>query len=119
MKKDMICIVCPIGCHLEIEKDEKSSLGFKVTGNQCKRGQEYAIEEITNPKRILTSTVKIKNAHLSRLPVRTNKPVPKDKIFECMKEINKVEVTAPIRVGDVIIKNILGTGADVLASRDM
>lgn len=118
IKKEMICIVCPIGCQLEVEGDENSS-DFKVTGNQCKRGVEYAIKEITNPTRILTSTVKIRNAHLNRLPVRTNKPIPKDKIFDCMKEINKVVVTAPIKVGDVVIKNILGTGADVVASRDM
>jgi CxxC motif-containing protein len=118
-KEELICIVCPLGCHLIVEEDSNSPTGYKISGNQCKRGEQYAIKEKTNPTRILTSTVKVKNAHLNRLPVKTDGPVPKDKIFECMKEINKVEVTAPVKVGQIIINNILGTGVNVIATRDM
>lgn len=118
-KKDMICIVCPIGCHVTIEKDENRPSGYKVTGHTCKRGEEYSIKELTNPTRIITSTVKIKNAHLKMLPVKTNDGIPKGKNYECMKVINEVEVEAPIKAGDIIIKDILGTGVDVVASRSI
>lgn len=118
-KKELICIVCPVGCHLEVVEDNNIIKGFIVSGNQCKRGEEYAIKEMANPTRVLTTTVKIRSDHLSRLPVKTSQPIPKDKIFECMKEINRIEVKAPIKVGDIVIKNILGTGADVIATREM
>ncbi|MTI68272.1 MAG: DUF1667 domain-containing protein [Firmicutes bacterium] len=118
MKKEIVCIVCPKGCYLKIKKN-KNIKEYIVKGNKCKRGKEYGIKEITNPTRIITSTVKIENAHLRRLPVKTNRAVSKNIIFECMKVINKVSIKAPIKVGDVIIKNILDTGVDVVASRSM
>ncbi|WP_432409243.1 DUF1667 domain-containing protein [Wukongibacter sp. M2B1] len=118
-KKKMICIVCPIGCHLTVAKDDGGPLGYSVTGNKCKRGIDYGIKELTNPTRVITSTVKIKNAHLKRIPVKTNGAIPKDLNFECMKMINSIEVEAPIKMGDVIVKNILGTGVDLVASRSM
>ncbi|WP_432664550.1 DUF1667 domain-containing protein [Wukongibacter baidiensis] len=118
-KKEMVCIVCPIGCHLTVTKDDGEPLGYSVTGNKCKRGIEYGIKELTNPTRVITSTVKIKNAHLRRLPVKTNGAIPKDLNFECMRLINSIEVVAPIKMGDVIVKNILGTGVDLVASRSM
>ncbi|WP_053955373.1 DUF1667 domain-containing protein [Inediibacterium massiliense] len=116
MKKEMICIVCPMGCHLEVDKQGEE---YTVQGNKCKRGQEYAVKELTAPTRVVTTTVKIKNGILNRLPVKTKEPIPKDKIFECMKLMDSIEVTAPIHVGDVIIKDILGTGVDLVAARDM
>lgn len=119
LKKEMTCIVCPIGCQLEVTVKSNGELEYVVTGNKCKRGIDYAINEITNPTRVLTSTVKIKNALLKRLPVRTNGAIPKVKIFECMKIINNVEVKSPIKCGEVIIKNILETGIDLVASRSM
>jgi len=117
--KEMICIVCPIGCHITVAEDESSSTGYSVTGNKCKRGEEYGVKELTNPTRVITTTVKINKAHLKRLPVRTNGSVPKDKIFECMKVINTAEVEAPVKEGEVILKNILNTGVDLVASRSM
>lgn len=119
MKKDMVCIVCPIGCRITVTKDDNNPLGYNVTGNTCKRGVDYGIKELTNPTRVLTSTVKIKNAHLKRLPIKTNGAIPKEMNFECMRVINEVEVEAPIKVGDVIVKNILETGIDLVASRSM
>ena len=118
-EKSVICIMCPIGCRLTVIKDRSKENGYRVEGNTCKRGIDYGIKEVTNPTRILPTTVKIKNASLRRLPVRTEHPIPKKLIFECMKEINKVKVVAPIKSGDIIIKNIAGTGINVIASRSM
>lgn len=114
MAKELICIVCPRGCHLSV--DEK----MNVTGNFCPRGAKYAIMELTHPTRIVTSTVKIclKNGY-SRLPVKTNIAIPKEKIFDIMREIDKVLVVGPIKIGDVIIKNVCGLGADIIATKNM
>lgn len=114
---EIICIVCPMGCHLKVTETDNGN--FIVEGNTCKRGEEYGINELTNPVRVLPSTVKITGGTLSRLPVTTNGPIPKGLIFEAMKEINKVIVEAPVTVRDVIIKNLLDTGVDVVASRSM
>ncbi|MCG8541915.1 MAG: DUF1667 domain-containing protein [Clostridia bacterium] len=114
--KEMICIVCPLGCRMKVSKNEG---GYDIAGNKCLRGEDYGIKELTNPTRILTTTVKIKNGLLSRIPVKTKEPIPKSKIFQCMKVINSVEVEAPISVGDVVIKDICGTGIDIVVSRSM
>ena len=115
--RSLICINCPMGCHLEVKKDDKGE--WLIKGNQCKRGITYAINEMTAPARVLTSTVKISNGLHHRLPVRTSAAIPKEKLFEAMQIINQVAVQAPVTVGDVIIKDILGTGVDVLASRSL
>ena len=117
MIKEMVCIVCPMSCKLSVEMDKDKVVN--VTGNTCIRGVKYANEELTHPTRMVTSTVTIKNAALTRLPVVTSKPIPKDKIFEVMKQINKVKVKAPIARDDIIIKNVAKTGADIIASRSM
>lgn len=111
--KELICIVCPRGCHLSIDDE------MNVTGNTCSRGKEYAINELTCPKRVITSTVVIESSILSRLPVKTSNAIPKDLIFDCMKELDNVRVKAPIEIGEVIIKDILGTGVDVVATRSI
>jgi CxxC motif-containing protein len=113
IKKELICIVCPKGCHLKIDEN------LKVTGNGCARGIKYGIDELTNPTRMLTSTVVILNGEISRLPVVTSNPIPKDKIMAVMKEINQVKVEAPIYVKDIIIPNVLGLGVDLIATRDI
>lgn len=118
-KKDMVCIVCPMGCRLTVTLDEKSEQNYLVEGNKCARGAEYGIKELTNPTRVITSTIKITKAHLKRLPVRTNGAIPKNKISECMKVINSLAVESPIRTGEVIVPNILDTGIDLIATRDM
>ncbi len=112
MKKEMICIVCPRGCHLKVE-------GQKVEGNFCPRGEKYALNEITCPQRMLTSTVKIEAETLRRLPVITSKEIAKDMMFKVMKEINKLVVKAPIKMHQVLIKNVLNTGADIIATREI
>lgn len=109
--KELTCIVCPRGCHLVIDDN------LNVSGNFCKRGENYAKNEITRPMRNISSTVIIKSNIINRLPVKTSANIPKDKIFEVMKEINKVIVSAPINVGDIVIKNVLDLGVDIVATR--
>lgn len=116
--KEIICIVCPMGCQMEIEEGSGSK-GYIVTGNACSRGEKYGIKELTNPTRVLTTTVKLKNSLLKRLPVRTDTPISKKIIFECMKELDSVEAEAPIRVGDIIVENILDTGANIISTRSI
>ena len=114
MMKELICICCPRGCHLKVDEEKK-----EVTGNACPRGKEYGINEVTNPVRVVTSTVKINGAYLRRLPVKTDKPIPKGKIFEIIKELDKVTVTSPIKVGDVIVEKVCGTEANIIATKNM
>lgn len=115
--REMICIVCPKGCRLTV--DEKPDGEIIVMGNDCPRGIPYAKKELTNPTRVITSTVKISGGIHNRLPVKTSIDIAKGLNFAVMKELNNVEVVAPVKVGTVLIKNILGTGADIVATRDM
>lgn len=117
--KDMICIVCPLGCKLKVTKNDTSQIGYDVEGNKCFRGADYGVKEMTNPTRALTTTVIISDASIKRLPVRTSGAIPKHLIKQAMELINKAEVKAPIKVGQVIIRNILDTGVDIIASRTM
>ncbi len=107
---ELICIVCPRGCHLKVEKGQ-------VTGNFCKRGITYGLQEAVNPQRMLTTTVTLKHGKIARLPVATSQAIPKHLLFDCLKEIKKISLVAPVLLGTVIIKNILGTKADIIATR--
>lgn len=111
--KEFVCIECPRGCHLSIDEN------LNVTGNSCPRGKMYAINEVTNPMRMLTSTVKITGAAIDRVPVITSNEIPKAKMFEVMEEINKACVQAPVKMHDVVIKNVLGLGADIVVTRSL
>jgi len=115
--REMICIVCPVGCRLQV--DERPDGEIIVMGNGCNRGIPYAKKELTNPTRVITSTVKIKGGIHKRLPVKTSTDIPKGLNFDVMKELEAIEVESPIKVGTVLIKNVLGTGADIVATRDM
>lgn len=114
MVKELICISCPMGCHLKVDVDNKT-----VTGNTCKRGEIYGLNEVTNPVRVVTSTVKVNGGELPVVPVKTAGAIPKKLNFECMKVMNETTVNAPIKMGDILIKDVLGTGIDVVASRDI
>ncbi len=114
MEKKVICIICPVGCEVIVKGSEDKI--EEMTGFQCKRGKKYAEDEYLNPKRILTSTVKVKNYDYPVLAVRSDVPVPKSILFECMKIIKKTEVTAPVKKGQVIVRNILESGANIIAS---
>lgn len=114
---EMICIVCPKGCRLRV--DQRPDGEILVMGNGCNRGIPYAKKELTNPTRVVTSTVRINGGIHKRLPVKTSTDIPKGLNFAVMKELESIELNAPIKVGTVIIKNILNTGADIVATRNM
>lgn len=116
MKKEMICIMCPLSCHLNVETTQDE---IRVSGNNCPRGAKYGKDEMTYPTRMVTSTVAISHAHHARLPVITSQPVPKEKINEVMQQISQVHVKAPVHIYDVLVKNIAHSGADLLASRTL
>ena len=105
MKRNLTCIVCPMGCDLEVEFENKEVVS--VVGNTCKRGFDYAVSECTNPVRTVTSSVRCKTGDM--VSVKTDKPIPKEKIYECMKLINSAHPDLPICIGDVIIKNVFGS----------
>lgn len=90
-----------------------------VRGNECKRGEDYARNEFHLPVRGLTTTVRVRNGELRIVPVKANQPIPKEKIMECMEYLRKVEVEAPVKIGQVIVKNILGLGVDIIATRNL
>lgn len=117
MKKEIICTVCPRGCHIMAEGDEKSMQSAE--GYTCKRGLEYAKTEYSNPVRILTTTVRIGGNDKDLLPVRSSAPVPKSKLFECMDIIRTATVTLPVKRYDVIVPDICGTGINIVATKDM
>ncbi|MBU5592937.1 DUF1667 domain-containing protein [Clostridium sp. MSJ-4] len=114
-KRELVCIGCPMGCMLEVEIEGKEVI--RVTGNTCKKGEEYGIKECTNPTRIITSSVKVEEGDIDMVPVKTEKDVPKGKILDCIKALKGLKVIAPINIGDVVLENIAGTGVNVIATR--
>ncbi len=117
MKKIFNCIVCPMSCHLEVEKDDNGIIS--VHGNSCPRGEAFGKQELIKPMRMLTTTVQIENAIYPLLPVITSKQVPKDMMRKIMKECKNIKLEAPIEMNSVIAINIANSGADLIASRTM
>ena len=113
MSKELTCIVCPRGCRLTIDDN------LNVTGNSCPRGAQYAKDEMTNPKRMITSIVRVNNRENMMVSVKTSASIPKGKIFDILEEIAKVSVDAPIHIGDILIKDVLGTGSDIVATKEI
>lgn len=115
MKEDLICIVCPISCRIEVRIEEGKVT--EISGYKCLKGKEYAAEEAVAPKRMLTTTVLIENGPLPLLSVRTEKPIPKTRLFEAMEVIRRTKISAPVELGQVVVKNLLNLGVDVIATR--
>lgn len=115
MMKEFICIVCPKGCHLKVDENND----YSVTGNACVRGAEYGKNELINPMRMITSTVKIEGAIHKRCPVKTSASIPKSKMFEVVKELDKITLKSPVNCGDIVIKNVAGTDADIISTKSM
>ncbi len=113
--KEIICIVCPKGCHLRVDENN----GYSVVGNACARGAEYGKNELTNPMRMITSTVKIEGALHKRCPVKTSVSIPKEKMLEVVKALDNIVLQAPINCGDIIIKNVAETEADIISAKSM
>lgn len=113
MKKEFICVICPAGCRLIWENGE-------INGNGCVRGKEYAEVEMTAPKRNVSSTVILKgDSLLTRLPVKTDRPIDKNLVIQAVKQLDKVVVTAPVKVGGIVLENVLGSGVNFVAARSI
>lgn len=115
--KNLTCINCPLGCALTVEMEGDKVIS--VSGKTCNRGESYARKEMTDPTRIVTSTVKVAGGKSDMVPVKTKEGIPKGKIFECIRELKNVAVQAPVRIGDVVIASIADTGVDIVATRNV
>jgi CxxC motif-containing protein len=115
--RELTCIGCPMGCLLTVTLDNGEVT--EVKGNTCAKGDIYARKEVVNPTRIVTSTVKIEGGDKERVSVKTASDIPKSKIFEVMKDIDAAVVKAPVKIGDVLVKDVAGCGVDVIATRNV
>ena len=111
--KEFTCIICPRGCHLVVDDQ------MNVTGNFCIRGKQYAVSELTNPVRTITSSVRVNNREDLLVSVKTSGSIPKGKIFEVMEKINTLSVSAPTKIGQVVCANILGLGVDIVITKNI
>lgn len=115
--RNLTCIGCPLGCSLTVEMNNGEVVS--VTGNTCPRGDAYARKEVTNPTRIVTSTVRVSNGAAVMVSCKTKEDIPKGKIFEVTKALTDVVVPAPVKIGDVVLSNVAGTGVDVIATKNV
>lgn len=111
--RNLICICCPKGCSLEVDENN----GYTVTGNSCERGSVYGRNECIAPVRTVTSTIKVSGGTISRCPVKTSVPIPKEKVFDVIAVINQLNVEAPVQIGQIILSNV--EGADIVAVRNI
>lgn len=115
MERKLTCIVCPRGCELTVTKNEDDAL--QVTGNACQRGVQYAIDECTHPMRTLTTSARTENGGV--IAVKTDRTIPKELLFDAMREVNKAVVKLPAHIGDIVIEKLLGTEANVIVTANM
>lgn len=117
-KKKIVCTTCPLGCKINVIYVDADDIEIvETSGNRCKRGLEFVKQEISDPLRVVVTSVKVENGEIPMASVRSDKPVPLRLMSEIMDIIRKTEVEAPIKRGDIIIKNILNTGCDIIATR--
>lgn len=115
--KELICINCPMGCHLSVDDSDKSNI--IVTGNTCPRGKTYGINEVLHPLRMVTSSVRVKNGINKVVSIKTKEPIPKELIFEALNVLKDIELEAPVHIGDIIVKNVLNTNIDIIATSNV
>jgi CxxC motif-containing protein len=115
---ELTCIRCPIGCQITVTQDETGKV-IDIKGNSCPNGYKYAGNEVVNPTRIVTSTVRVEGGELPVVSVKTAGDIPKGRMMDCMREIDKANVKAPVTIGDVIISNCLGLGVNIVATRNV
>ena len=115
MTRNITCVTCPMGCGITVEINENGEV-TSVSGNTCKRGETYAKNEVTNPQRSLATTVRVNDGVYNVVPCKSSAPLPKDKIFDCMKVINSIQAQAPVKLGDVLAENICSTGVNIVAT---
>jgi len=116
-KTKMTCVVCPIGCEITVTTDGGNITD--ITGNACKRGEAYARTEMTDPRRTLTTTMRVQNGTRPLVAVKSSEPIQKPRLLECMRTIDSARASAPVKIGDVLISDILGTGVDIIATDDV
>lgn len=112
---ELTCIGCPLGCSLIATLEDSKVIN--VTGNSCKIGLDYAHEECIRPSRIITTTLPVKNGNFSRVAVKTQRPIPKNQIYICMKSLKSLEIRAPINIGDILCKDLASTGVSLVATQ--
>ncbi|MDM8299865.1 DUF1667 domain-containing protein [Collinsella tanakaei] len=117
MLREFTCIMCPQGCDISVELDGTTITS--ITGNKCAKGEAYVTQEIENPMRNIATSVLIDGGELPLASVRLSNVIPKDRIFDVMAEIRRVELPAPVHEGDVVIHDVLGLGADVIITKDV
>lgn len=116
-KRSLTCIGCPLGCSVTVELKDGQITG--VTGNTCKRGDDYARKEVTHPMRVVTSTVRVTGGVLPVVSVKTGQDIPKEKIMDIMENLADISVPAPVRIGDIILENVAQTGVNIIATKDV
>ncbi|MBF0359857.1 MAG: DUF1667 domain-containing protein [Oligoflexia bacterium] len=117
-KRELICIICPTSCKIQVTFDDEGNLS-EVEGFRCKRGENYVKEEVVDPKRTLTTIIRVVDGEITMCPVKTSIAIPKEILGDMTLNVSKLFAHAPIKVGDVIVKNIMGTGADIVATREI
>lgn len=117
MKRTFTCIVCPNGCQMEAEYE--GTQVHSVTGYLCPKGKAYVNQELIDPRRTIATSVCVNDGVLPLVSVRTNRAIPKDRIFDVMAEINRQTLTAPVHIGDIVIENVLGLGSDVIVTKNV
>jgi CxxC motif-containing protein len=115
--KHFTCVICPIGCEIDVQLEDGNVVSTE--GNKCAKSEEFVLQELKEPMRILTTTIRIRGAKWAMLPVRTDEPIPKRLLFKVIEELANIEMQAPVKVSDVIIGDIAGTGANIVATRNM
>ncbi len=115
--RELVCIACPVGCRLEVRQEPGGEI--RVRGNQCEKGDTYGREELLDPRRVVTATVRLAGSGLRRLPVKTHRPLPREHIGALLSEASRLEVRAPVARGQVLLADFLGTGVDLVATRSV
>lgn len=113
--RELTCINCPLGCRITVTMDGGNITN--IEGNTCKRGENYARTEVTAPVRTVTTTIRVTGGIVDRVSCKTKEPVPKEKVFEVMADINKASCEAPVRIGDILMADCAGTGIPVVATK--
>ncbi len=115
--RELTCINCPMGCRITVTMEGTDVIS--VTGNTCKRGEVYARTEVVAPVRTVTTTIRVTGGNVDRVSCKTQSPVPKDKIYDVMKEISTASCQAPVKIGDVLIPDCAGTGVPIVATKSV
>ena len=113
-ERELICIGCPMGCPIVVKMEDGKVVS--VTGNTCPRGEAYARKEVTDPTRIVTTTVRVADGKVPMIKVKTEHDISKDKIFDCIAALRGVTIKAPVHIGDIVLENVAGTGVNIVAA---